>query len=219
MGLKLAGIAINTNFDRNIEQLAEAFEWAIVKIDESEFEKALSISSSIPEDIFYVYFSANGTLIISPLEWALEKYHSIESDSMSFAFSETSMTYLFSYQDKHSNYRGFREDEGERHAELGKLLEIEKLYPNASGLIYKLIEDLIGKKFHSIKPDEIVFKCRKLTHIEYLKRSERHMQKENEIERQKDDKRTEEYMKEIGLNPKDLEKQLKRKKNWWRIWK
>lgn len=219
MGLNLAGIAIDKNFSKNIEQLGEAFEWAIDIIDESEFGKSMSIFSSNDKDIFYVYFTDSGTLILNPYEWAIEEYHPTDAKSLCFAFSETTMNFFFSYQHQISKFRTFIEDEGKKTREMGEPLEIEKQFPEASQLIFKLIEDLIGTSFHSIGFNEFVHKCKRLSHQEYMRRSEEILQREMEIEKRKNDERTEKYMKELGLDPKKVEKLLSKKKKWWEIWK
>lgn len=219
MGISIAGIAIDKNFDKDLTRLGEAFEWAIDKIENVGFSAALSSFSSNEKDIFYIYFTDKGTLILNPFEWAIEEYHTTEAKSLCFAFSEISMNFFFSYQHEHSKFRKFIEDEGQKKSEMGEPLEIEKQFPEASGLIFKLIEDLIGANFHSIDHDEIVYKCKKLSHQEYMRRSEEILKREMDIEKRKDDERMESYMKEIGLNPEEVEKQLGNKKKWWEIWK
>lgn len=219
MGLNLAGIAIDKNFNKNIEQLGEAFEWAIEIIDISEFGKSMSIFSSNEKDIFYVYFTDNGTLILNPYGWAIEEYHPTDSKSLCFAFSETAMNYFFSYQYEISMFRTFIEDEGKKKREMGEQLEIEKQFPEASRLIFELIEDLIGTSFHAIEHNKIVHKCKRLSGREYMRRSEELLKREMEIEKCKDDERIEKYMKELGLDPKEVEKQISKKKKWWEIWK
>lgn len=219
MGLNLAGIAINNDFNKNIEQLGDAFEWAIDIIDESEFEKSISIFSSNEKDIFYVYFTDSGTLILNPYEWAIEEYHPTDAKSLCFGISETTMNFFFSYQFEISKIRTFFEDEGKKKREIGEPLEIEKQFPEASQLIFKLIEDLIGISFHSIEYNEKVHKCKRLSGQEYMRRSEEILKREMEIEKLKDDERIEKYMKELGLDPEEAEKQLSKKKKWWEIWK
>ena len=54
------------------------------------------------------------------------------------------------------------ESEGDRNLQEGTPIELEKDYPTADGLIFKLFDQILGTPFHSIEFSEKAYRCRKL---------------------------------------------------------
>ena len=137
-------------------------DWSKEKNENEIIETALSIFFSDDKDTFYVFFTESGTLILTPLEVAKRGFDVSDSNSLRFFYESTSMTFLFSYLDHKENLREIWESDGEKNFELGEPLSFENEYPNTSGLISRVMKELIGISFDYIDPQEAVYKCTKL---------------------------------------------------------
>ncbi|MCB0515131.1 MAG: DnaJ C-terminal domain-containing protein [Chitinophagales bacterium] len=164
MGYNIAGLVVNKNFDRNVQQLATALRWGIEIIDEITFEQATA--NWLPEGEFRLYFSDKATMIFFPHEWSVEGYHVQGAKSLCYAYSATAMVFVVDYLDENGTARYFMENEGKKSLENGAPLPYEQQFPTASGLIFKLFDELLGESFHAINFADKAYRCRKIAYKE-----------------------------------------------------
>jgi len=232
MGFNISGMVIDNNFNKSIDEFEDAMHWGIEVIEEINFEQASA--NWTPDETVNIYFSEKATMIFYPFEWSLEPDHPQNVNSLGFAYSETAMTFAVSYLDEKGNYRFFIENEGERQLESGSALPLEKEFPTADGLIFKLIDVLLGQSFFSIDPNEIAYRCKKIpynqnkieakiitnnsiiTESEVIFEEVQAAPSVNEVESNVIKKVKNEIIVEKSEHP-ILEKQPTKK--WWEFWK
>lgn len=152
MGFNISGIAINRNYEREFEQLQKELGWNLEKQSEIDFETA---SSNWTEDgICNVYFTEKGTLMFIGMEMCTESFPLQNTNTLTFALSETSMAFNINYCENGVEKRSIMEVNDARMVDEGEKLEVEENSEDTSEIIWNQIEKVIGKKFWDIEPDE-----------------------------------------------------------------
>ena len=160
MGFNIAGIVISDNYNKDLDALAEDVNLKLKVTDEISYETASA--NWTPEGEFRVYFSESATLIYFNHAEASNSYHSKIHDSMSFAYSATAMVFNIEYFEKGKLVRSMWEMEGDRESEYGNALPEEEENPTADGLIFALIDRIMGESFMGVDGAEVAYKCRRV---------------------------------------------------------
>jgi len=152
MGFNLSGLAINKNYENEFDNLQKELGWNLQKQSEIDFETA---SSNWKDDrICDAYFSEKGTLLFISMDMCAESWPLKKDNTLTFALSETSMTFNINYCENGIEKRSIMEVNGERMQDEGEKLEIEDKSEDTSEIIWNQIEVVIGKSFWDIEPEE-----------------------------------------------------------------
>lgn len=153
MGFNISGIVINKNLESNTDQLSQILKLDLEFDREIDFETA---SENWKEEGFIdVYFSENGTMIFANEDLCLgEGYAYPDANILTFASSETSMAFNFSYTENNDLIRSKLEVNGEVIDEYGNKLTTENENEDISEVIWNKISVVLGKKFWDIQPEE-----------------------------------------------------------------
>lgn len=152
MGFNLSGLAINKNYENELDNLQKELGWNLEKQSEIDFETA---SSNWKDDgICDAYFSERGTLLFISMDMCTEAWPLKKDNSLTFALSETSMAFNINYCENGIEKRSIMEVEEQRMQDAGEKLDVEERSADTSEIIWNQIEVVIGKSFWSIEPDE-----------------------------------------------------------------
>lgn len=152
MGFNISGLAINKNYEKEFDLLQKELGWNLEKQSEIDFETA---SSNWTEDgICNVYFTEKGTLMFIGMDMCTESFPLKNDNTLTFALSETSMAFNINYCENGVEKRSIMEVNDERMTDEGEKLEVEGKSEDTSEIIWNQIEQVIGKRFWDIEPDE-----------------------------------------------------------------
>lgn len=152
MGYNISGLAINKNYEKEFELLQKELGWNLLKQSEINFETA---SSNWTEDgICNVYFTEKGTLMFIGMDMCSESFPLKNDNTLTFALSETAMAFNLNYCENGVEKRSIIEVNDERMTDEGERLEVEEKSEDTSEIIWNQIEQVIGKRFWDIEPDE-----------------------------------------------------------------
>lgn len=147
MGLNIAGLVIDKNYENNLAELESVIGEKLVFEKEVTFEEALE---SWKEDTYCdVYFSKNGTLVLLSMEIGGFDFYANNQTAFSFVLSETTMMFTINYTKNDELIRSIMESE-EMNEDEGEPFEFEKNEDDKSELIYYLIEKTLGESFDDI---------------------------------------------------------------------
>jgi len=161
MGFNIAGLVIRNNYNSDLNEFANDVQLKLEIVEEINYETASA--NWTPEGEFRLYFSDSATLIFFNHEEAFESYHSRAYDSLSFSYSAIGMVFSIEYFENGNLVRSIDEVEGKRKSEFGKFLNLEKENPTADGLIFELINSIIGEPFTKIDGASRAYKCKKMS--------------------------------------------------------
>lgn len=157
MGHNISGIAINENFENNIEELSKLLGVELQLEKEIDFEEASKNWKE--EGYFDVYFSKNGTLVFANIDYCLEPYSHKKTNILTFALSETSMTFNIGYTENGELLRSMMKVNDEVLDEEGDPLQCEiDNDEDMTETIFDQIGDVIGVHFSEIDLDEKAFR-------------------------------------------------------------
>ena len=157
MGHNISGIAINKNFENNVEELSKLLGVELQIENEIIFEDASENWKE--EGYFDVYFSKNGTLVFANIDYCLEPYSHKETNILTFALSETSMTFNIGYTEKDVLVRRIMKVNDEIIDEEGELLQCEiDNEDDMTEAIFDQIGEVIGTHFYEIELDEKAYR-------------------------------------------------------------
>lgn len=168
MGFNISGLIINHNYEKSLKNLEHDFGWGIKITEEINFDQASA--NWTPEGEFRLHFSDKATLIFFPMNWVDYEYKSSHSDTLNYAYSATGMTFQMDLFKSGKRVRSILEIEGDRTIDEGRKLAIEKNHDSAAGLIFALIDKLLGAKLGSIKYDAKSFRCEATNSIQSFHR-------------------------------------------------
>ncbi len=152
MGFNISGIVINQNLRSNPNLLSKILGRKLYEQKEIDFETA---SENWKEpDFVDVYFSENGTLVFAEIDMCVEAHGFSDSNILTFALSETSMTFSISYTENDQLIREKLEADGEIITDEGPPLAAEEDEDDMSEVIWKLIEQVLGISFHNVELEE-----------------------------------------------------------------
>ncbi len=149
--MNLAGLAINRNYAESIRELEKALGLKLEKEGDFTFDDAWSNNKN--EDIFDIYFSPAGTLIIMDTEWASNQWEVENQQSLTFIIETVSMTFNFIYCEGKEEKRNIVELNGERLMDSGSRLPVEEDNKDIENMIYAQISKIIEEDCMSIEPD------------------------------------------------------------------
>ena len=157
MGHNISGIAINKNFENNVEELSKLLGVELQIENEIIFEEASENWKE--EGYFDVYFSKNGTLIFANIDYCLEPYSHKETNILTFALSETSMTFNIGYTENDILVRSIMKVNDEIVDEEGAPLQCEiENEDDMTEAIFDQIGEVIGMHFYEIELDEKAYR-------------------------------------------------------------
>ena len=120
MGFNLSGLAINTNYESEFDNLQKELGWNLEKQAEIDFETA---SSNWKDDgICDAYFSEKGTLLFISMDMCTESWPLKKDNSLTFALSETSMAFNINYCENGIEKRSIMEVNDQRMRDTGEKL-------------------------------------------------------------------------------------------------
>jgi len=157
MGHNISGIAINKNFENNIEELSKLLGVELLLDNEINFEEASENWKE--EGYFDVYFSKNGTLVFANIDYCLEPYFHKETNILTFALSETSMTFNIGYTENDVLVRSIMKVNDEIVDEEGEPLQCEiDNEDDMTEAIFDQVGEVIGMHFYEIELDEKAYR-------------------------------------------------------------
>lgn len=157
MGHNFSGIAINKNFENNTEELSKLLGLELQLDEEIDFEQASENWKD--EGYFDVYFSKNGTLVFANIDYCLEPYWQKETNILTFALSETSMTFNISYTENIELVRSIMKVNDDVLEEEGELLQCEiDNEEDITEAIFDQIGEIIGIHFSEIELDDKAYR-------------------------------------------------------------
>lgn len=149
MGYNISGIVINKNLDNIDKDLSKILNLELKYEKEIDFETASENWKY--ENIVDVYSSKNGTLIFTNYKRCFdESYSYVNAHLLTFAISETSMTFYFAYSINEKLIRSVVFADDEIVHEQGFRLKVEDENEDISEVIWKQIESLLGESFEKI---------------------------------------------------------------------
>jgi hypothetical protein len=167
MGFNIAGLVINSNYNKEINKLSEDLNWKIEIIEEIFFEEVSS--NWTPDDEIRIYFGKMGTMIFFSHELVVEQYHSKKYDTLNYAYSATVMAFKVDLLIKGKLVRSITEHEGDRKHEEGEPILEENKNKTADGLTFELIDKIMGEPFGGIDLSEKGFRCKMVETIKSSK--------------------------------------------------
>lgn len=157
MGHNISGIAINKNFENNTEELSKLLGVELQIENEIIFEEASENWKE--EGYFDVYFSKNGTLVFANIDYCLEPYSHKETNILTFALSETSMTFNIGYTENDVLVRSIMKVNDDIIDEEGEPLQCEiDNEDDMTEAIFDQIGEVIGMHFYEIELDEKAYR-------------------------------------------------------------
>lgn len=158
MGFNIAGIAAGKNLENNIAEIEQSIGYKLELIEKIDFETA---SRNWKDNEFCdIYFGKNGTLIFLSHELSIEPYSIMDLPTLTYAMSETAMTFCFHYYNKGEFVRSLMEAEGNELRSDGTPLEFESSPVDCSSLIWELIDKTIDGKYFAIDLEEPSYRYR-----------------------------------------------------------
>lgn len=171
MGHNISGIAINKNFENNTEELSKLLGVVLQIENEIIFEEASENWKE--EGYFDVYFSKNGTLVFANIDYCLEPYSHKETNILTFALSETSMTFNIGYTENDVLVRSIMKVNDDIIDEEGEPLQCEiDNEDDMTEAIFDQIGEVIGTHFYEIELDEKAYRFYLKTTDEIVSREE-----------------------------------------------
>ena len=203
MGFNLSGLAINKNYESDFDALQKQLGWHLEKQSDINFETA---SSNWTEDgICDVYFTESGTLIFMSMDMCAESWVLKNENTFTFALSETSMAFSLNYCENGALERSIMEVEGDRMQDEGQKLMVEDRSEDTSEIIWNQIEEVIGKRFWDIRPDE-----KAIRYVFGKAKTEEPIAQEPIPVKQE--------VKTQSI-PTEMPEEVTETKNWWEFWK
>ncbi len=156
--------------------------------------------SSTPKDneICDVYFSEKGTLMFMSMDLCSEPLPLKKQNTLTFALSESSMSFDLNYCERGVLERSIMEVENSRITDEGEKLDVEDYSEDTSEIIWDQLGFVLGKRFWDIEPDE------KAVRYRFVKEE----QLSNNIHQEK----------VLDKEPSTKETQVVETNKWWKFW-
>lgn len=148
MGFNFAGIAVNRTFDYDINKVADAFGWNIKMVKEVTFDEASQ--NWTPERDVNIHFTDKSTMIFLSFERCISAFGIQGANVLTFAYSATSMAMLLHYWENDKVVRYIMEHNHEIMQEHGEKLPQEQEGKHVDGLIFDMLEEVLGRSFHQL---------------------------------------------------------------------
>lgn len=158
MGFNIAGIVVDRNFNKDLQEFSKAFRIGLEVVEEVTFDRASK--NWTPEGEIFIYFSEGATMAFFDHQLAMNKYHLFGANSLCYAYSATAMSFLVSYQDENGGYRFIMEHNHEKKWQEGEPLKQEADHPTADGLIFQLFDDILDVPFNKLDFGAKAYHCR-----------------------------------------------------------
>lgn len=148
MGFNISGVVASKNLQNELSVLENELGYKLVLEGEVDFETA-SLNWK-DDDICDIYYGKFGTIVFLSYEHCMEGYSIDRLNTLTFAYSETSMTFCFSYFANGEFRRSIMEADGAIVSSQGKSIDIEFTPIETSDLIWHLIDSTLGEGYGSI---------------------------------------------------------------------
>ena len=202
MGFNISGLAINKNFQNDFDQLQNKLGWYLKKQSEIDFD--IASSNWKEEGICDVFYTEKGTLLFMDIDMCTESIEIEGLDTLTFGISETSMTFILNYCENGIEKRTIMESDGERFEDDGTKLEVEETSEDTSEIIWSQIEQVIGRSFWSIEPEECAVR-----YIFFTEENQKPMLENEPLDS---------YEAEDKIRVENSNSKVTSKK-WWEFWK
>ena len=162
MGYNISGIVINKDLENLNVDLQKILNLDLEYECDIDFETASENWKD--ENIVDVYSSKNGTLIFTNFERCFDECFSFaDAHILTFAISETSMSFYFAYSINEKLIRSLAFTDDEIVHEQGLRLKVEDENEDISEVIWKQIEMVLGKSYWEINIEEKAKRYRIIT--------------------------------------------------------
>lgn len=149
MGYNLSGITINKNFNGSTEELIKHIKWPLEYVKEVTYEE--SSTAYHDDDVFDIFFSKSGTLILSISPDDINPLISKDCEVLRFMISETTMAFFFDKYVDGVNRREYFEHEGEVKNDLGTPLKEELNEEDAMEKTMNIIQNIFGENLYDFE--------------------------------------------------------------------
>lgn len=157
MGYNISGLAINRNFNKDLNELAKAFNWKMELVKEVSFEEASA--NWTPNNEVNVYFSDSATLLFIDSDRCMGGFRLGGAKVLTFVYTATSMAFLMNYWNQDKVDRYIMEVEGDIMSQRGEKLALEAKHSTTDGLIFGMIDEVLGEPFGEIELGATAYKC------------------------------------------------------------
>ena len=155
MGLNIAGLVIDKNYQNELTTLGEILNRTLVFEKEVPFEEA--IESWKEDDYCDVFYTKMGTFVLLSGEVGINDHYAANQTAFSFVISESTMLFSVNYTKNDQLIRCILDSE-EMSEDEGTPFEFEKEDNSTENLIYHLIEQTLGKSFDEIELDATCYR-------------------------------------------------------------
>ena len=220
MGYNIAGLVINKNYGKDIQELSKDLKWGIEVLEEVDFETASA--NWTPEGEFRLHFTDKATMIFFPHDWVADQYKAKTADTLNYAYSATSMAFHIDLFKAGKLIRTIMDYNGEIQFENGDALELEAEHQEASGLTFALMDELLEDGFGAIDLGAKSFRCKK---TKYIETDPKEIEKEKMREALRKSPGLQQLLKDemakqqSSQTSNSVSTTSPSKKKWWEFWK
>ena len=158
MGINIAGIVINKSYQNQIGELGKDLNLSLIYQEKVSFEVASA--NWTDKGFAYVYSTGFSTLVFVQMEFATLPFSIPNRNVLTFGLSETSMAFTLNYCEGNTCKRSMIEWDGVRKQEKGVPFEFEKECGDASEIIWRKLDEVLGIPFVSIGLEKETIKCK-----------------------------------------------------------
>ena len=155
MGFNFSGLAINKNYESDIDKLIDILELDLENQELVLFEDA--VTNSATSDYIYFYFSQKGTLILMDDDSCLSPYKIDNNKCLTFVINEYSMSHFLAYCEGDDLLREKMVTDEMVLTDFGEPLKGEDPEDLSETIIYQ-IGAILNKSFFEIEADERVLR-------------------------------------------------------------
>ena len=156
MGYNIAGAVLDRNYDRDLTALTAKLGYPPpAQVAEISVEKAMG--NWTPEGEWRVVFGKAGVLVFTDHQTAaMELGLPGDGDAMTYAYSATAMTFCLRLVRNGKVVRSFWENDHQKELEEGAPVPEETEHPTGDGLIFHLMNDILGEEWMKIDEHQSV---------------------------------------------------------------
>lgn len=148
MGFNISGIALDATYEDKLDDLQNDLNLTLEYDQDVSFETASA--NWTDEGVAFVYFGNNSTLLFLNTDLCIEPYTVPGRKTLSFALSETSMAFSLNYCEGDLVVRSIMEHEDRKMTNEGTPFPFEAECGDASEIIWRKLDDVLGMSYHSI---------------------------------------------------------------------
>lgn len=145
MGFNIAGIVVNENYENRVEKLREELGLNLTFAEEITVEEASRNWKE--EGVFDICFIGHATVIFISHADYMESCSMADNNVFTFAVSETSDAYMYSYSERMKQKRFYMSMDDGTKREDGEPLAVEKGTNYPVDVVWKMMKEMIGQSF------------------------------------------------------------------------